>query len=96
MIVRGNETTVQAKVNRIVPCGDGYGHDVELEILGNESADAGADFLKPKPGDRLQVFAADLGDLETGVRIRAALGLSGGPFGQRTVLRDAVRTSVKS
>ena len=90
MIVRGNETTVHAVVDRVAPCADGYGHDLELNVLSNDSADPNADFLKPKAGDKLKVFSADAGELRAGAKIRATLGFSGGPFGQRTVLRDAV------
>jgi hypothetical protein len=89
MIVHGNETIVQAKVKQIVPCADGYGHELDLEILGNESPDPNSDYLKPKAGDQMKVFAADLGDVRAGAHVRATLGLSGGPFGQRTVLRTA-------
>ena len=30
MIVHANETTIQAVVKQIVPCADGYGHELEL------------------------------------------------------------------
>ncbi len=91
MNVRPNQTTVQAEVKRIAPCADGYGHDLDLEILANDSPDPNADYLKAKSGDRVTVFAADLSGLKPGVRIRATLALAGGPFNQRTVLRDAER-----
>ena len=86
-----NQTTVRAEVKQIKPAADGHGHDVELEILGNDSPDPNADYLKPKAGDRVTVFAADPDGLKTGERIRATLALSGGPFNQRTVLREAKR-----
>jgi hypothetical protein len=89
MITHPNETLVQAVVKRIAASADGYGHDVDLEILGNESPDPKADFLRPKVGDQLKVFSADLGPLEAGSRIRATLGLSGGPFAQRPVMHRA-------
>ena len=89
MIVHPNETAVRARVAQVTRCADGFGHDVELEVLGNDSPDPAADFLKPRAGDRLTVFAADLGGIRAGARIRATLGLSGGPFGQRAVLRAA-------
>jgi hypothetical protein len=95
MIMHPNETLVQAAVKRIVACADGHGHEVDLEILGNESPDPKADFLRPKVGDQLRVFSADLGPLEAGWQIHAALGLSGGPFAQRAVLRRAERVPVK-
>jgi hypothetical protein len=89
MIVHTNETAVRAKVTGVTPCADGYGHDVELEVLGNDSPDPKTDFLKPKAGEHLTVFAADLGGIRAGARVRATVGLSGGPFGQRAVLRAA-------
>lgn len=95
MIVHANETTIQAVVRQIVSSADGYGHELDLEVLGNESSDPNADYLKPRAGDHLKVFAADLGDLRPGARIRATVGLSGGPFGQRTVLRGAEPAAVK-
>jgi hypothetical protein len=95
MNVHPNQTTVRAEVKQITPCAGGYGHDLDLEILGNDSPDPNADYLKPKAGDRVTVFAADLGGLKSGERIRATLALSGGPFNQRTVLRGAERVAVK-
>jgi hypothetical protein len=89
MIVQGNETAVRARVTRVDPAADGYGHEVGLEILGNDTPNPNTDFLKPRAGDHLKVFAADLAGIRAGTRIRATLGLSGGPFGQRTVLRTA-------
>jgi hypothetical protein len=89
MIVHPNETRVEAMIKHIAPCADGYGQELELEILGNESPDPNADYLKPKTGDQLKVFAAEPGAIKAGWRIRATLGLSGGPFGQRAVLRAA-------
>jgi hypothetical protein len=94
MIIHPNETLVQAVVKRIAACADGYGHEVDLEIVGNESPDPKLDFLRPKVGDQLKVFCADLGPFEVGSRIRAALGLSGGPFAQRSVMRRAERVPV--
>lgn len=95
MNVHPNETSVRAVVKRIEPCADGYGHELRLEIISNESADPDADYLKPKAGDELKAFTADLGDLQNGSRISAKLGLSAGPFGQRTILRGAEPDAVK-
>ena len=95
MIVHENETRVEGVVKQIVPCADGYGHEVDLEILSNESPDPNSDYLKPKIGEQCKVFAADLGEIKAGWRVRATLGCSGGPFGQRAVLRGAERVPVK-
>lgn len=84
-----NQTSVKAVVKHIAPAADGYGSELELEILANESANPAADFLQPKKGDRLKVFTASLGKLAEGSEIRATLGLLGGPSGERAVLRNA-------
>jgi hypothetical protein len=96
MIVHANETRVEAVVKHVAPCGDGYGCELDLEILRNESRDPNADYLRPKAGDRLKVFAAEVGPLKEGSRVRATLGLSGGPFGQRAVLRGAEPAATRS
>jgi hypothetical protein len=93
MLIHANETRVQALITHVAPCADGYGHELDLEILGNESPDPNADFLKPKIGDHLMVFAVEPGALKEGLRLRATLALSGGPLGQRVVLRDAERVA---
>ena len=49
MIIHSNETTIEALVNNIIPAQDGYGHELDLEILSNESPDPKTDFLKPAP-----------------------------------------------
>ena len=84
-----NQTSVKAVIKRVAPAADGHGSELDLEILANESPNPDADFLQPKKGDRLKVFAADPGKLGKGARIQATLGLLGGPAGERAVLRDA-------
>lgn len=84
-----NQTSVKAVVKHVAPAADGHGNELELEILANESQDPAADFLQPKKGDRLKVFVAGLGKLAAGARIRATLGLLGGPAGERAVLRQS-------
>jgi hypothetical protein len=87
MNVRPNETQVKATVKQIVPCSDGQGYDVDLEISENQTSDLANDFLQPKQGDQLKVYTAEAGKLSAGQQIHATLALSGGPFQQRTILR---------
>ena len=94
MIVHPNQTIVKALVKGIVPSQDGTGHELDLEILKNESPDPKTDFLQPHVGDRLKVFASDVGDLSGGLHIQATLALAGGPFQERTLLRDAQRLPI--
>jgi len=95
MNIHPNETCVKAVVKRVTPNAGGYGHDLDLEILANESPDPNADYLKPAAGEKLTAFAADLEGIEPGWHIRATLGLSGGPFAERAVLRHAERLAAK-
>ena len=87
MQVHPNETVVVASVLKLTPCQDGQGFDLDLEIGENQSPDPANDFLKPKPGDRLSVYAASRGDLYEGQKVLATLALLAGPFQERTILR---------
>ena len=93
--VHPNETLVKAVVKVVKPCDDGYGHEMDLEILTNESPDPANDFLQPKPGDRVMVFDANLGDVKDGQQIQATLALVGGPQQERAVLRQAQKLPIK-
>jgi hypothetical protein len=95
MNVHPNQTQVKAVVKQVAPCEDGVGHELDLEVLANESPDPAADFLRPHSGDRLKVFTARLDDLEEGQQIQATVGLAGGPFQERAVLRKAEKLPVK-
>ena len=50
MIIHANETTIQAIVKQLIPSADGYGHELDLEVLGNESSDPNADDLVRRTG----------------------------------------------
>jgi hypothetical protein len=95
MNVHPNQTIVKALVKGVAPSKDGKGHELDLEILKNESPGPAADFLQPQAGDRLKVFTADLAGLSEGLQIQATLALVGGPFQERTVLREAERLPIK-
>jgi hypothetical protein len=89
MNVRPNETVVKATVKQVVPCADGYGYDVDLEIGANLSPDPASDFLQPESGNQVKAFSADAGSLAAGQQIQATLALAAGPFQQRTILRKS-------
>jgi len=89
MIVRPNKTMVTAIVCAIRPSDDGAGRDVELEIRSNDSAISSDDFVRPEPGSKLTAFTARDLALVPGATIKAELGLSAGPFSERTILRNA-------
>ncbi len=95
MNVRPNETLVKATVKQIVPCPDGQGYDVHLEIGENQSPNPDNDFLQPQSGDQLQVYTAEPGSLIAGQHIRATLALAAGPFSERTILRKFESLPVK-
>ena len=95
MNVRPNQTLVTAVVRSVRPNADGLGEDVELEVRSNDTQQPDDDFLRPQPGNRLTAFSAAPLAIPAGTVVAAELTLSGGPFGQRTVLREA-RTIAKS
>lgn len=92
MNVHENATHVRAIVRKVTPCADGYGHDLQLEIVSNDSPDPAADFLKPAHGATVTAFAAQAAGLTEGTEIQATLGLAAGPTAERTVLRSAKPT----
>jgi len=80
---------VTAIVRAIRPCDDGVGRDVELEIRSNDSTISNDDFVRPEPGSKLTAFTTHDLALVPGATIKAELGLSAGPFSERTILRNA-------
>jgi hypothetical protein len=95
MIVKPNQTLVTAVVRAVRPAEDGFGRNVELEIRSNDSPSPGDDFVRPTPGTTVTAFTARDLSLVPGATIAAELGLSAGPFAERTILRDA-RPATKS
>jgi hypothetical protein len=86
MKAKPNQTLLEGTVRAIRPDPGGYGSNVEIEVSGNLSPVADADFLKPQPGDRLTLFTAEAPSAEAGQRVRVQARLLGGPFGERRIL----------
>lgn len=90
MLVQPNQTIVQGHVRAVRPEADGWGADVDLDVLRNESPDPETDFLRPEPGSLLTVFAAEPEKLTPGEVVRVRVSLRADAFGERTVLEDVL------
>ena len=51
-----NKTVVTGRLQKFEPAVDGYGGDLEIEVVSNESPDPSADFIKPEAGKQLRAF----------------------------------------
>jgi hypothetical protein len=83
-----NKTIVIGRFRAYRPAADGYGGEVEIEVVRNISPDSERDFLKHGPGDALLAFTPEpkipVGDAE----VTAELTFLGGPRGGRAVLQS--------
>ena len=87
-----NKTVVTARLRKFEPAADGYGGELELEVIRNESPDPATDFLRPEAGKSLRAFYAQTdppaGSLPMGQRVRVELTFLGGPSGGRAVVQS--------
>ena len=86
-----NKTVVTGRLQKFEPAGDGYGGDLEIEVLSNESPDPSADFIKPEAGKQLRAFYPEPSErisLLIGRLVRADLTFLGGPSGGRAVVQS--------
>ena len=88
MQVRPNKTVVKGEVCSISPEPGGWGAEVQLRVLKNESPSHDDDFLRPEGGSILKLFTSDLThEIRVGEIVRAVARLNAGPTGSRTVLQ---------
>ncbi len=87
MLVKPNQTLLVGKVQAIRPEPDGWGAEVDLEVVQNDSPSQDQDFLRPTPGSVLTAFFAEPRRLHVGDLVRAQAALLAGPFGGRAVLQ---------
>jgi hypothetical protein len=95
MQIKPNRTVLEGLVREIRPQPDGWGADVDLDVLSNLSPEASEDFLRSSHGDCLTAFWARSEPLQVGETIRAQLTLHGGPGGQRAVIQSIERVAPK-
>jgi hypothetical protein len=88
MQVMPNQTVLQGRVRAIRPEADGWGANIELLVVQNESPSEQNDFLRPTSGTVLNVFTAEPEQLQVGNLIRAQVTLLAGPFNERVVLES--------
>lgn len=87
-----NRTIVSGRVRGCKPAPDGFGGELELEVIANETPDARTDFIRPAVGQALRAFYGELDariDTATllGQRVRVQLTFLGGPRGGRVVVQ---------
>ena len=87
-----NRTVVTGRPRKFEPAADGYGGDLEIEVVSNDSPDASADFIKPEAGKPLRAFYAQPSppdiSLLMGRLVRVELTFLGGPSGGRAVVQS--------
>lgn len=92
MRAKPNRTIITGWLRAYVPAPDGYGGEIEVEVIANESADAASDFLQLLPGQTLRAFYAQPAPAATalprGHRVRVELTFLGGPGGGRPVVQS--------
>ncbi|MGQ0600377.1 MAG: hypothetical protein ACT4QE_01620 [Anaerolineales bacterium] len=88
MRVKPNQTVLRGRVQAIHPEEDGWGANVDLLVVENETPSDEADFLRPAPGSVIQAFVAEPKKLKVGGLFRVHASLLAGPFGGRTVVES--------
>ena len=87
-----NRTVVTGRLQKFEPAVDGYGGDIEIEVVSNESPDPSADFIKPAAGKQLSAFYPEPSErdiaLLIGRLVRVDLTFLGGPSGGRAVVQS--------
>lgn len=93
MMIHPNETVVRGRVTAIRPESSGWGAEVALEVLRNETPSPETDFIQPQRGSVMNLFAAETDGIQVGDVIRARARVNGGPSGERSVLTSAERVA---
>lgn len=87
-----NRTVVTGRLLTFQPAADGYGGDLVIEVVTNESPVPSADFIKPQAGKPLRAFYPEPNEREisslVGSLVRVDLTFLGGPSGGRAVVRS--------
>jgi hypothetical protein len=87
-----NKTVVTGLLQSYEAAADGYGGDVEIEVVGNESLAPSADFIKPKAGKVLHAFCPEFDERTLaslkGRLVKVDLTFIGGPSGGRAVVQS--------
>ena len=92
MIVHPNQSQFVGRIQSIVPCQDGWGADLQVEILKNESYDSRSDFISAETGQLLALFVPPRPknpNFKAGQTMRLKAKLLAGPLGERVVLESA-------
>jgi hypothetical protein len=81
-----NRTVVTGRLQKFEPAVDGYGGDLEIEVVSNVSPDPSADFIRPEAGKQLRAFYPEPSEREISLLIgrfvRVDLTFLGGTRGR--------------
>jgi hypothetical protein len=88
---RPNTTHVRAVLTAFTPAADGYGGELDLRVLRNESASAEEDFLRPHEGSTLKAFIHEAPAIEAGHEVNVQLTFLGGLQGSRAVVQTITK-----
>lgn len=85
MLVAPNQSVFKGSIRAIHRSNDGWGANVDLLVIANESPTPERDFIRPAPGSVVTVFAADTDRVRVGEQVRVRANLAAGPFGGQAV-----------
>ena len=88
MLVKPNQTVLRARVQEVRPGPDGFGAEIQLLVLENESSSSDRDFLRVAEGTSLPVFYSRPAGVQAGDEVRVTASLNAGPSGGRTVIEN--------
>ena len=88
MMAQPNETVLEGTVEAVRPQADGWGAEVDFKVNRNVSQGDAKDFLQPRPGRVMTLFAT-ASNIAVGQSLRVQTRLLAGPFGERAVIERA-------
>ncbi len=90
MRLKPNLSRLQARVLGLRRCEDGFGAEVDLEVLRCGPLEPGEDFIGAQAGSQIQAFTAVPESIEQGVVYAFEATVLGGPQGERIVLQKTL------
>ena len=92
MTIYPNQTILEGIVTSFTPAKDGFGNDVEMDVVSNLTPDPATDFVRPEIGSSLKMFAPRPEKIRVGKPVRVRVAAMGDVQGGRTVLQEVMET----
>ena len=87
-----NQTVVTGRLQTFQPAADGYGGNLVIEVVSNETPVPSTDFIRPQTGKLLRAFYPEPSERAIsslmGRLVRVNLTFLGGPSGGRAVVQN--------